>query len=349
MRKFLFDHSLALAFVLFPFGFAVLSGLILPALGLSAQAQTAPAAEAAARRPMTFEDLMKMKRLGDTAVSPDGKWLAYSATIVDLEQNTKTAELFIQPIAAAGAASGDAKPLEIAQPGDTGAQFAPDGKRILYLSSRSGSRQIWLAEFDSATGAASNPKKLTSIATEAGDAIWSPDGHSILFTSAVYPDCPAIRPEDGGAGDKCNADRDAAAAASKVKAQSPFPAFGREQCCPRPDPQRPARCSALCSGRRRLRLRLCARLEGAGLHRKSRPGAGDQRQRQHLHPRPDQPGGETREGFYLGGRQLQPRLLARRKVPGLAFRGAGRLRERQIQAGGLRPGGENASGFAAQL
>jgi dipeptidyl aminopeptidase/acylaminoacyl peptidase len=219
MRKFLFDHSLALAFVLFPFGFAVLSGLILPALGLSAQAQTAPAAEAAARRPMTFEDLMKMKRLGDTAVSPDGKWLAYSATIVDLEQNTKTAELFIQPIAAAGAASGDAKPLEIAQPGDTGAQFAPDGKRILYLSSRSGSRQIWLAEFDSATGAASNPKKLTSIATEAGDAIWSPDGHSILFTSAVYPDCPAIRPEDGGAGDKCNADRDAAAAASKVKAQ----------------------------------------------------------------------------------------------------------------------------------
>ena len=229
MRKFLFDHSLALAFVLFPFGFAVLSGLILPALGLSAQAQTAPAAEAAARRPMTFEDLMKMKRLGDTAVSPDGKWLAYSATIVDLEQNTKTAELFIQPIAAAGAASGDAKPLEIAQPGDTGAQFAPDGKRILYLSSRSGSRQIWLAEFDPATGAASNPKKLTSIATEAGDAIWSPDGHSILFTSPVYPDCPAITAGDATTGAptdrsssvgwKCNADRDAAAAASKVKAQ----------------------------------------------------------------------------------------------------------------------------------
>jgi dipeptidyl aminopeptidase/acylaminoacyl peptidase len=41
----------------------------------------------------------------------------------------------------------------------------------------------------------------------------------VLFTSSVYPDCPAIRPGDGGVGDKCNADRDAATAASKVKAQ----------------------------------------------------------------------------------------------------------------------------------
>ncbi len=237
MRKFAFVHSVALASVFVPLGFLS-----------SAQAQTAQTAAVHARRPMTFEDLMKMNRLGDTAVSPDGKWLAYSATIVNLEQNTKTPELFIQPIAAAGAASGDAtpltlKPLEIAQPGDSGVQFAPDGKRILFLSSRSGSRQIWLAEFDPATGTASNPKKLTAIATGAGDAIWSPDGNSILFTSSVYPDCPAITATDptdsrgsqeaavaspGGdrsssvgwsAGDKCNADRDAAAASSKVKAQ----------------------------------------------------------------------------------------------------------------------------------
>jgi len=35
--------------------------------------------------PMTFADMMKMKRLGETAVSPDGKWLAYSVTTVNLE------------------------------------------------------------------------------------------------------------------------------------------------------------------------------------------------------------------------------------------------------------------------
>ena len=48
---------------------------------------------------MTFEDMMQMKRLGETAVSPDGKWLAYSVTTVDLEANTKTAELWLQAIA----------------------------------------------------------------------------------------------------------------------------------------------------------------------------------------------------------------------------------------------------------
>jgi dipeptidyl aminopeptidase/acylaminoacyl peptidase len=173
-----------------------------------------PAQTAPGKRPMTFEDLMKMKRLGDTAVSPDGKWLAYSVTTVNLDQNTKTAELWIQAIA-----GGESKKLDGSQPGDSGIQFAPDGHSVLFLSGREGGQQVWTADFDAATGATANPRKLSAISTETGDAIWSPDGNSVLFTSAVYPDCPAITPADAATGDKCNADRDAAAAASKVKAQ----------------------------------------------------------------------------------------------------------------------------------
>ncbi len=74
MRKITICLSLAVAFVLASF----------------CPGQTAPA-----KRPMTFDDLMAMKRLGETAVSPDGKWLAYSVTTVNLDQNTKTAELWI--------------------------------------------------------------------------------------------------------------------------------------------------------------------------------------------------------------------------------------------------------------
>jgi len=192
--------------------------LVLTAAALLAPiclAQTAqPAQSAPPKRPMTFEDLMHMKRLGETAVSADGKWLAYSVTTVDLNQNTKTPELWIQAIA-----GGEPQPLSVAQPGDSGPQFASDGKRILFLSGRTGSQQVWLAEFDPETGAAANPKKLTNIATGADNAIWSPDGHSVVFTASVFPDCPAISPADGGIGDQCNADRDAAIADSKVKAQ----------------------------------------------------------------------------------------------------------------------------------
>ena len=199
MRKFSF--VLALAFVLTPF----------------CSAQTAQ--PASAKRPMTFEDMMQMKRLGDTAVSADGKWLAYSVTTVNLDKNTKTAELWLQAIAGPNSKSQAPMKLAMAQPRDGGAQFAPDGKHILFLSGRSGSEQVWLADFDGSTGATSNAKKLTNISTKAGDAIWSPDGRSAMFTSAVYPDCPAITTVDAATGDKCNADRDAAQAASKVKAQ----------------------------------------------------------------------------------------------------------------------------------
>jgi dipeptidyl aminopeptidase/acylaminoacyl peptidase len=186
---------------------------------LSAITPVCSAQAATPKRPMTFEDMMKMKRLGETAVSPDGKWLAYSVTTVNLDQNTKTPELWLQAIAPAGSASADPQKLSVAQPGDSGPQFAPDGKRILFESSREGGQQVWIADFDPATGATANAKKLTAISTAADNAIWSPDGNSVLFTSAVFPDCPAITTADFSTGDKCNSDRDAALASSKVKAQ----------------------------------------------------------------------------------------------------------------------------------
>lgn len=177
-------------------------------------ASAATASSSAPKRPMTFEDMMKMKRLGDTAVSKDGKWLAYSVTIVDLSQNTKTAELWLKKIA-----GGEPFKVAVARPGDSGAQFAPDGRSVLFLSGREDGQQVWLADFDPETGATSNARRLTDIATEADNAQWSPDGHFVLFTSAVYPDCPAITAADFATGNTCNAHRDAAAAANKVKAQ----------------------------------------------------------------------------------------------------------------------------------
>jgi dipeptidyl aminopeptidase/acylaminoacyl peptidase len=171
--------------------------------------------------------MMHMKRLGETAVSPDGKWLAYSVTTVNLDQNTKTAELWLQRIE-----GGEPQKIAVAKPGDSGVQFAPDGKRILFLSSRSGSQQIWLASFDPATGVTANPYpaapadapfQLTHNSVEPDNAKWSPDGKFIVFTAEVYPDCPAFSEEtaasEGSEADKCNAGRDKAAADSKVKAQ----------------------------------------------------------------------------------------------------------------------------------
>ena len=181
---------------------------------LLASAAIAPLAAQPAKRPMTFQDLMAMRRLGSTDVSPDGKWLLYTATDVDLAANTKTAQLWLQPIS-----GGDPLKLANTQPGDDGARFSADGKQLLFLSSRDGSTQLYIAPFDPATGAAGTARQLTHLPGEADSAIWSPDSKSIAFLSQVYPDCPAITPADQLSGPKCQADRDAAHAASKVKAR----------------------------------------------------------------------------------------------------------------------------------
>jgi len=52
------------------------------------------------KHPFTFEDMMKLKRVGDPEVSPDGKWVIFSVVDVDLEANTKTPHIWIVPLGA---------------------------------------------------------------------------------------------------------------------------------------------------------------------------------------------------------------------------------------------------------
>ncbi len=163
------------------------------------------AAAAQARRPMNFNDLMAMRRLGDISVSSDGRWAMYSATDVDLAKNSKTSHLWIVP-----AAGGPSRALTDALAGESRGRFSPDGKRILFEGPRDGVQQIWLADFDTASGTIGDPHPLTSISTGADGAMWSPDSQNILFVSKVYPDCHD---------DACNQQRDEEREQSKVKAR----------------------------------------------------------------------------------------------------------------------------------
>ena len=62
---------------------------------------------AQAKHPFTFEDMMKLKRVGEPEVSPDGKWVIFSVVDVNLEANTKTPHIWIVPLAHGAT---DAKP-----------------------------------------------------------------------------------------------------------------------------------------------------------------------------------------------------------------------------------------------
>jgi dipeptidyl aminopeptidase/acylaminoacyl peptidase len=162
-----------------------------------------------AKRPFTFEDMMKLKRVAEPVPSPDGKWVIFSVVDVDLASNKKTPHIWIVPLN--GGAS--ERVLISDQDGDR-PRWAPDGKRFAFISNKSGSSQVWIADFDGTAGTVSGVHQLTVLATEAGGELWSPDGKNIIFTSDVYPECDG----EPAAEQECNAKKLKEVEDAKVKA-----------------------------------------------------------------------------------------------------------------------------------
>jgi len=163
----------------------VLALACLPASNVSAQEN----------RRFTVEELLKVRRVGDPQVSPDGQGLAFTIGDVNWDANKVVTQIYVMPVN-----GGSTKQLTNGASSATSPRWSPDGKKIAYITGG----QIWVMENDG-----DNKDQVTRISTNAAAPVWSPDGKWIAFTSEVYPDC---------SDDDCNKKRDEAAEKSKVKA-----------------------------------------------------------------------------------------------------------------------------------
>lgn len=164
-----------------PRGVSALSSLLLSlvaALGLAAAAAAAP--------PFTATELMKLKRLTDPQLSPDGTRVAYVLTEIDLAGGVRNAELWLAPVA-----GGEPRRLTSNPASDTRPRFSPDGRTLGFLSTRDGSSQVWQLELGGGEA-----KKLSSLATGVEAFEWL-GGFRLALVSEVFPAC--------GADDACNA------------------------------------------------------------------------------------------------------------------------------------------------
>src|SRR5947207_1107114 len=168
---------------------------IVSIIGLLGFATIASAQE----RRFTIDELLKVRRAGDSQVSPKGDLVAFTITDMSVAANKGTTQIYVVPLS-----GGEVRQLTNDEHSSASPRWSPDGEKLAFISARDGEDQIWT--IDVSSGAL---KKITSISTGAGDPVWSPDGNWLAFVSDIYPECP---------NDACNKKRAEEKAQSRVKA-----------------------------------------------------------------------------------------------------------------------------------
>src|SRR5262245_38237459 len=154
-------------------------------------------------RALTPTDLNTLARVSDPQVSPNGRYLAYVQRETDLDANRGRTDLWLVDLEAGNGA----KPRRLTQnsASDTHPRWSIDGSNIYFLSSRTGSTQIWRLPMSGGEAV-----QITDYPLDVATFKFSTGGGRIALAMDVFPDCADL---------KCTRTRLDAAGAAKSSAR----------------------------------------------------------------------------------------------------------------------------------
>lgn len=156
-------------------------------LAVSSFAQNAAAAPAA-KRPLRLDDLYQLRTVSDPQRSPNGDWVAYTVSTVDVKKDKNVSHIWL--------ASWDGKQerqLTFSDEGESTPRWSADGRQLAFLSPRSDAcekSQLWLLPMGSGGGEAA---AVTKFRRDIDDFAWAPDGKHLVLVVEDDPD--EMKPE----------------------------------------------------------------------------------------------------------------------------------------------------------
>ncbi|MEK9650419.1 MAG: S9 family peptidase [Gammaproteobacteria bacterium] len=134
-----------------------------------------PLASAENQKPFSAMDVFELEWASNPQVSPDGQTIIYVRESNDIMKDRVHSVLWQINIDGT-----NHKPLHSGLKSSSSPLWSPDGKKVAYLSSESGSRQIHMLWVDSGTTAV-----ITQLQEAPSSLSWSPDGRWLAFTMNV--------------------------------------------------------------------------------------------------------------------------------------------------------------------
>ncbi len=154
--------------------------LVLAACALAVIAQTP-------KHPLKLDDLARFRNVSDPQISPDGQWIAYTVSMIDVKEDKSSTHIWLT--------SYDGKSdrqITFSSDSESSPRWSPDGKFLAFTSSRSSGKsgvrgsQVWL--LDRSGGEA---YQLTELKGRLQGFEWSPDSKRLaLLIGDPDPDAP---------------------------------------------------------------------------------------------------------------------------------------------------------------